>query len=74
MAEKKEHLAAPIEARLIGTRELITDRETAYKSRQTERDQETFNMVKEKNLTDTKFAWSAAYENGKVRVSIVPRA
>lgn len=61
------------QAKPIETRELITDRETAYKGRQTERDQETFDMVKKKNLTDTKFEWSASYENGKVRVTTKPR-
>ena len=71
-----EHTREPIkkgQAALTETRELITDRETAVKGRRVDRDQETFNMVKEKNLTDAKFIWSADYENGKVRVTTRPR-
>ena len=54
-------------------REIITGGETAVKGRRVDRDQETFDMVKEKNLTDAKFIWSADYENGKVRVTTRPR-
>jgi len=72
-----EHTREPIkkgQAALAPVRELITGGETAVKGRRVDRDQETFDMVKEKNLTDRKFSWSADYENGKVRVSITPRA
>lgn len=61
------------ESSLIGTRELITVPETAYKKGHTERDQETFDMVRLQDAANPKFHWSASYKNGKVRVTTTPR-
>lgn len=58
----------------LETREVITERDTAYKVRAVDRDQETFDMVRAKDASDPKFSWAAEYINGKVRVTTRPRA
>lgn len=59
---------------VIKTRELVTVDDTKTKRERAERDQQNFDIVKSKNLTDSKFLWSAEYKGGKVRVTVQPRA
>lgn len=66
---KSDSPAAPSGASSKGTRELITVEETAYKKRVAQRDQETFDMVRRHNETDSKYIWSAQVVGGKVRVT-----